>query len=423
MTADDKINFFSQLMLTTHNLYLWQYDTSYRLQRSSCPNEEQMGTLFFLETSLQEQLAAIHSENRYPVILTNSLGLIWTAAFAEEAKNADGNPAEEAAASAGGNEMRPDGIFYLGPYFIDDSSGASIERSLHAMNLSSRLLHNAVSFLRSLPVISVSKAIEYSIMLHYTLTGEKISVSDIRYIGTEDRNENAYRTAEDPTMIHGTYAREQEMLRMVREGDLDAVTRTAQMLGTGTVGKIANNPDRQLKNMVIAAIVLFSRAAIEGGLSPELSLSISDRYFRGVEAAKSISDLADVNRTMQEDYVRRVHEIRSHSNYSAQVRAVNDYIDLHLEEPIRLAEMAKALGYSSYYLSRKYQKETGMTVTDRVKTRRIGRAKELLLDTSLPIYEISERLCFSSPSYFTENFRRLTGMTPAEFRDRKGSLL
>lgn len=424
MNVDEKLSFFGDLLQTCHNLYLWSYDANFQLISSNCPNEDAIGMLFSLDP-IQKRILKAYPQGSRPILLTNSLGLMWTAAFvSEKAEQKDMTPTDSDD-SHPDVPQRPQHIYILGPYFIDDSAGASIRRSLSVMHLSGRLLDNTLSFLQSLPVISLSKAVEYSIMLHYTLTGETIAVSDLRYIDESGQTSRKSSENEEPdtVMIHGTYAREREMLRMVREGDLDAVQKIGQMLNTGNVGKLAGNPSRQLKNAILVGIVLFSRAAIEGGLSPELSMSLCDRYFRGVEAARNVSELADLNRTMQNDYVRRVHDIRSHSSYSAQTHAVNAYIDLHLEEPIRLADMAKSLGYSTYYLSRKYQKETGDTISTRIKKRRIERAEDLLLHTSLPVHEIAARLCFSSPSYFTETFRKEVGMTPLDYRSRNGALI
>lgn len=430
MNSEEKLHFFGELIQTCHNLYLWTYNTDFQLVSSNCPNQDIFGMLFSLEP-MQKQIMNLFPDHNRPLILTNSLGLMWTAACEpvpekDSAKNS--SVFQTARSSNGPDETSRLGIrriCILGPYFIDDSAGASIRRSLHAMHLSGKLFDNTVTFLRSLPVISLSKAVEYSIMLHYTLTGETIAVSDLRYLDDSAKPEkgSSQKNEPDSFQLHGTYEREQEMLRMLREGDLSAVQKISQMLNTGTVGKLAGNPDRQLKNAILVGIVLFSRAAIEGGLSPELSMSLCDRYFRAVEAARTVSELADINRTMQNDYVRRVHDIRSHSDYSASTRAVDAYIDLHLEEPIHLSEIAASLGYSDYYLSRKYQKETGRSISESIKKRRIERAEDLLLHTSLPVHEIAGRLCFSSPSYFTANFRQVTGMTPAEYRSQKGALL
>ncbi len=50
---------------------------------------------------------------------------------------------------------------------------------------------------------------------------------------------------------------------------------------SGSMGTLAGgNGSRQMKNAVLACIVLFSRAAIEGGLSPKVVMTLTDHFFR-----------------------------------------------------------------------------------------------------------------------------------------------
>ena len=55
--------------------------------------------------------------------------------------------------------------------------------------------------------------------------------------------------------------------------------------------------------------------------------------------------------------------------------------------------------------------------TDDVK--RFKKAKELLLGTNLKLYEISDRIGYNDPKYFSRVFKEATGMLPADFRKSK----
>ncbi|QDK31738.1 hypothetical protein DM450_02825 [Sphingomonas sp. IC081] len=63
-----------------------------------------------------------------------------------------------------------------------------------------------------------------------------------------------------------------------------------------------------------------------------------------------------------------------------------------------------------------FKVSTGTTLFRFILERRIGRAKELLLDREIPIAEVALRAGFADQSHFTVNFRKLTGTTPARFR-------
>lgn len=405
MFLNDRLRFFSNMIRCCHNLYLWNYDSSFQLISSSCPEENTVGS--FLKLDNISSLILEHAEsNEDPLILTSSIRLMWTAAFEKQ----DG---------------KLQNIYILGPYFIDDNSPQNIEQRLQKMDLSTTFRRNAVAFMRSLPVISLNRIMEYSIMLHYAVTEKQISVSDLTYRDTDYKQPAPNLTASSGSepVVHGSYEAELEMLRMVREGDLNFEKKKQKLSLGGNIGKLSNTNDgRQFKNAVLVCIVLFSRAAIEGGLAPEVSMTLTDHYFQSVEACTSIQELKDISSTMQSDFIRRVHKCRQNPDYSKAVRNCCDYIELHLEESIALSELAERQGYTEYYLSRKFKKETGKTVKDYIREKRIERAKFLLADTDLSIHEISERLQFSSQSYFTENFRKTVGIHPTAFREQSREL-
>lgn len=400
MFSNDRLRFFSNMIRCCHNLYLWHYDSSFRLVSSSCPEESTIGSFLKLDnvSNLILEPAEINND---PLILTSSIRLMWTAAFEKQ-------------------DDILQNIYILGPYFIDDNSPQNIEQRLQKMNLSTTIRRNSVTFMRSLPVISLNRIMEYSIMLHYAINEKQISVSDLTYRDADYKQPVSAISASsnNELVVHGSYTAEQELLRMVREGDLNFEKKKQKLALGGNIGKLSNSNDgRQYKNMILVCIILFSRAAIEGGLSPEVSLTLTDHYFQSVEACTSIQELKDINATMQSDFIRRVHKCRQNPGYSKPVRNCCDYIELHLEDRIVLSELAEQQGYTEYYLSRKFRKETGKTVKDYIKEKRIERAKFLLANTDLSIHEISERLQFSSQSYFTENFRKAVGIHPTAFRE------
>ena len=75
------------------------------------------------------------------------------------------------------------------------------------------------------------------------------------------------------------------------------------------------------------------------------------------------------------------------------------------------------MGYTEYYLSRKFQQEMGIRLLDYIKNVRLEYAKVWLLSTDKSIQEISEQLRFGTRNYFTRVFKEKTGKTPAAYRD------
>jgi AraC family transcriptional regulator len=86
-----------------------------------------------------------------------------------------------------------------------------------------------------------------------------------------------------------------------------------------------------------------------------------------------------------------------------------------------LSELADLSGLTVRHLSRAFKEETGQTIGKFVESATIERARDLLADTKLPIWEIAKELGFSSSASFAYAFRRATGLRPGAIGSRQSS--
>lgn len=396
MGIDQNVALFCDMVGCCHNIYLWSYDCTTRQVISNCPEQAAMYNLLELSMSSSEfgrELGMLDT----PVLITNEMGMIWLAQPCFEKQRLTRN-------------------YILGPFFADDISAQNIEAQLIQHGISGSLLERMMFLVHRLPIISWSRVQEYAIMFHFCVTGGKINVSDLRHYtkskGLPILDGSPYMEPD----AHGTYRAEQEMLRMVREGNLQLREHIDRISITGNIGKMSNGePMRQAKNSALLCVTLFSRAAIEGGLNPEVSYTLANYYFQAIESCKTYSELSEITCDMQDNYVQRVHQYHM-SQYSHAIQQCCDYISLHLEEKITLDQLAKRTGYTTYYLSKKFKQEVGSTPAEYIRRQRLKRAAYLLRVTHEDIQDISIQLQFSSQSYFSESFRREFGMTPTKYR-------
>ena len=115
-----------------------------------------------------------------------------------------------------------------------------------------------------------------------------------------------------------------------------------------------------------------------------------------------------------EFFVDRSCPSELHDSSSLPVRRLERYVQAHLHEPITLASISEALGYSKSYLASEYKKVTGETVTQYIQEAKIREASLLLSDHRMQVREVSETLGFSDPSYFVKVYRKHTGRTPGQ---------
>lgn len=103
---------------------------------------------------------------------------------------------------------------------------------------------------------------------------------------------------------------------------------------------------------------------------------------------------------------------------SRYVLEAMDYIGEHYAEPgITVGVIAQALGISEGHLSHIFKKETDYTLLNYLTRYRIHKAMELLREGKLKVYEIAERVGYRDIAYFSNMFKKLTGVTASEYQD------
>lgn len=96
---------------------------------------------------------------------------------------------------------------------------------------------------------------------------------------------------------------------------------------------------------------------------------------------------------------------------------IKKFVEENIEKAIRVEDLCKYLGYSKTYVSRLFHEQTGNTLAKYVNETKIHKAKELLRVSNLNIAEVSERLSFDNPQYFSRVFKKFCKMSPMQFKN------
>jgi len=108
-------------------------------------------------------------------------------------------------------------------------------------------------------------------------------------------------------------------------------------------------------------------------------------------------------------------------NDISTVNRAKRYIEEHYKEDISRDEIAQFAYVTPNYLSKRFHEQTGMSLREYINRLRVEEAKRLLLSTNNPISTIALDMGFGNISYFSTVFRKITGLSPNEYRDGSNS--
>ena len=183
-------------------------------------------------------------------------------------------------------------------------------------------------------------------------------------------------------------------------------------------GRITRDARKQLEYLTVSLVNTFMIAAIQGGVYPPEANAIADQALRRLSQIRSVTEIPALVSEAALRLCEMVRETKRQDTGNVHVEKAKHYLTDHLTQEIRTEDIAEAVGISPYHLSRLFKTHTGLTLREYLARERIEAAKQLLATTDRTIPQIASLLRFCDQSYFTMVFRRQTGQTPGEYRNK-----
>lgn len=205
-----------------------------------------------------------------------------------------------------------------------------------------------------------------------------------------------------------------ELIRMGKPERIESVLKKHRVDYQQTMEDVRFSSDRQRESnyLLVSALTLFCRAAIEGGLPETLAFSMMESYIYCADRYPG-----DYFLDALYAFAEGVAERRAQSGTEdPQVRKIRNYILDNLNNPITLESIAAHMRLSPSRCSHLFREKTGVTIHRFLERERIAASFAYLAYSDRPISWISEYLTFSSPSHFASVFRKYAGMTPTEWQ-------
>lgn len=409
-------------------LYTWTYDGNGTLLDSTCPqNTQDLFHRLFLACHYHEHLREYAKTHFHPYALSLYMGLVWYAIL----EKANGILTK---------------IYLLGPAFQYPVSLKQLEKTLSKYEAKGMNFHSKRLLLKAmeqLPVIPHTQLASYAIMLHYCVTGERVSYQDLHflqdslagsshpqtpdalchpleefYTGTVGEFDQTSVKITPPTYqtIWNTETELIQSLHMNLFPNRNPQTRRPDLLPTDASG--IQTPVGKLKTSAVIMVSLCARTAVEAGLTYEEAYRLADEYLGKIEnephSPVGLQNLmGEIPKVFHEHIQKRRREAHA---YSHEVMLCMDYVRNHVTQAVKLDELARLTGYAPYYLSRKFKEESGHPLREYIRTKKMEYAALLLATTDDGIQDIMEKIGLSSRSHFSQDFQAVIGMSPAAYR-------
>lgn len=217
-------------------------------------------------------------------------------------------------------------------------------------------------------------------------------------------------------MMEMRYAFENELIQAVAHGQRHKEKVFASAFNEQMFGKRVPDPVRNAKNYCIIMNTLLRKAAEQGGVHPIYIDRVSSEFAAKIELIVSVKTVSELMREMFSSYCSLVYK-HSMKKYSPVVKRTILIIESDIAAELSLHTLANAQGISSGYLATVFKRETGRTVSEYIREKRIKHAMYLLSTTHLQVQTIALHCGIVDVQYFSKLFKKQIGKTPREYRE------
>ena len=111
-------------------------------------------------------------------------------------------------------------------------------------------------------------------------------------------------------------------------------------------------------------------------------------------------------------------EVGKQSKATKDISFIKHYLETYYHESIQLEDLASMTHLSRFYISHSFKKEIGMSPMEYFIDIRIKESKILLRTTNYSISQVADIVGFTTPTYFSKQFRKSTGISPTDYREQ-----
>lgn len=218
---------------------------------------------------------------------------------------------------------------------------------------------------------------------------------------------------------HYPYLKEKELYEKVKQGDVqEAKIILNELLGyilysTGTSIGIS-------KTRVFELCSMLSRAAIEGGADLTKIFGMNYKFLNKLSKLETMDEISYWLLEVLNNFTESINELQDIKKIKInnKFKEALLYIKQNYKEELSIEKVADEINISRKYLSSLFKKNINQSFSNYINTLRIEEAKKLLKYTDRTLFDIGVSVGYEDGSYFSKVFKKITGLSPKEYRKR-----
>lgn len=178
----------------------------------------------------------------------------------------------------------------------------------------------------------------------------------------------------------------------------------------------------RIKTRIYELLVMICRAATDAGASPDYTFQLTHDFFVATQDIHNIETLCLMFTKVMNKFIDSIFTFADIKNVDVIYKALQ-YMRRNYSQKSSLDEVARMVNLSPSYFSKVFKKEVGCNFNTYMNILRIEKSKKLLLYDDLKLVDIATAVGFEDQSYFSKVFKRITGMSPYNYRKSAGRKL